>query len=69
VIRLTIDMPRWIWWLAVRCRLAIAPEVEGEVLAPFDLVQHGRPLTLLYGGHGSTDRRHRVEGLSLPGSP
>jgi hypothetical protein len=50
VIRLTIDMPRWIWWLALRFRVSIALEVEGELLAPFDLVQHGRPLTLIYRG-------------------
>jgi hypothetical protein len=50
MIRLTIDMPRWVWWLALRFRLAIALEVEGEPLVPYDLVQHGRPLTLLYSG-------------------
>jgi hypothetical protein len=50
VIRLTIDMPRWVWWLALRFRLAIALEVEGELVRPLDLVQHGRPLTLIYGG-------------------
>jgi hypothetical protein len=50
VIRLTIDMPRWVWWFALRCRLAIALEVEGHLLMPYDLVQHGRPLTLLYDG-------------------
>jgi hypothetical protein len=50
VIRLTIDMPRWVWWVALRCRLAITLEVEGELLVPYDLVQHGRPLTLLYDG-------------------
>jgi hypothetical protein len=52
VIRLTIDMPRWLWWLALRFRLAIALEVEGELLAPLDLVRHGRPLTLIYRGRG-----------------
>jgi hypothetical protein len=52
VIRLTIDMPRWVWWLALRFRLGIALELEGELLAPLDLVQHGRPLTLIYGGRG-----------------
>ena len=52
MIRLTIDMPRLVWWLALHLRLAIALEVEGEVLAPLDLVQHGRPLTLIYGGGG-----------------
>jgi hypothetical protein len=50
--RLTIDMPRWVWWLALRFRLAIALEVEGELLDPLDLVQHGRPLTLIYRGRG-----------------
>jgi hypothetical protein len=48
LIRLTIDMPRWVWWLALRFRLAIALEVDGELLAPLDLVQRGRPLTLVY---------------------
>ena len=48
MIRLTIDMPRWLWWLALRLGLAITLEVEGERLSPFDLVQHGRPLSLLY---------------------
>ncbi len=52
MIRLTIDMPRWVWWLAFRFRLAIALEVEGELLAPLDLIQHGRPLTLIYRGGG-----------------
>ena len=48
MIRLTIDMPRWLWWLALRAGLVIAVEVEGEPLRPFDLVKHGRPLSLLY---------------------
>jgi hypothetical protein len=48
VIRLTIVMPRWIWWLALRFQLAIALEVDGEPLAPVDLVGHGGPLTLIY---------------------
>jgi hypothetical protein len=52
VIRLTIDMPRWVWWLALRFRLGIALELEGQLLAPLDLVQHGRPLTLIYKGRG-----------------
>jgi hypothetical protein len=55
VIRLTIDMPHWLWWLALRFRLAIALEVEGELLAPLDLVQHGRVLTLIYRVPGSTE--------------
>jgi hypothetical protein len=48
MIRLTIVLPRWMWWLALRCRVAISLEVDGETLAPYDLVKHGRPLTLLY---------------------
>ena len=48
MIRLTIVMPRWIWWLAVRFQLAIALEEDGERLAPIDLVGHGGPLTLIY---------------------
>jgi hypothetical protein len=57
LIRLTIDMPRWVWWLALRFRLAIALEVDGELLAPLDLVQRGRPLTLIY--------RYRVPGSRI----
>ena len=74
MIRLTIDMPRWVWWLALRFRLAIALEVEGELLAPLDLVQHGRPLILIYRGcglgsvmGGSPPNRAAVG--PLPGSP
>jgi hypothetical protein len=63
VIRLTIDMPRWLWRIALRCQLAIVLEVEGEILAPSDLVQHGRPLTLLYGPPDSTSRRKARSGL------
>ncbi len=72
MIRLTIDMPRWVWWLAFRFRLAIALEVEGELLAPLDLIQHGRPLTLIYrgGGLGSVwgNPSNRAAVGALPGS-
>jgi hypothetical protein len=50
LIRLTIDMPRWVWWLALRFRLTISLEVDGQLLTPLDLVQHGRPMTLIYRG-------------------
>ncbi|MBJ7600384.1 MAG: hypothetical protein DLM67_23545 [Candidatus Nephthysia bennettiae] len=69
MIRLTIDMPRWVWWLALRFRLGIALELEGELLAPLDLVQHGRPLTLIYRGSmvGGNPASRAAVG-SLPGS-
>jgi hypothetical protein len=50
LIRLTIDMPRWVWWLALRFRLTISLEVDGQLVTPLDLVQHGRPMTLIYRG-------------------
>jgi hypothetical protein len=73
VIRLTIDMPRWVWWLALRFRLGIALELEGELLAPLDLVQHGRPLTLIYPGRGlgsavGANPASRTAVGSVPGS-
>jgi hypothetical protein len=48
VIRLTIFMPRWIWWLALRFHLGIALEVDGERVPAIDVVSHGGPLTLIY---------------------
>jgi hypothetical protein len=48
VIRLTIVMPQWLWWLVLRFRFAIALEVDGEPVLPVDLVGHGEPLTLIY---------------------
>jgi hypothetical protein len=65
LIRLTIDMPRWVWWLALRFRLTIALEVDGELLTPLDLVQHGRPMTLIYRGRGL--RSHMGETRSPSG--
>jgi hypothetical protein len=59
LIRLTIDMPRWVWWLALRFRLTISLEVDGQLLTPLDLVQHGRPMTLIYRGRALP--RHVVE--------
>ena len=50
LIRLTIDMPRWVWWLALRFRLTISLEADGQLLTPLDLVQHGRPMTIIYRG-------------------
>ena len=76
MIRLTIDMPRWVWWLALRFGLAIALEVEGQKVAPSDLLQHGRPLILVYsaGADGEKERRRsqRVPGAlqtALAGDP
>ena len=64
MIRLTIVMPHWLWWLVLRFRFAIALEVDGEPIAPVDLVGHGEPLTLIY-----RPRRRPVDTAMLPGRP
>lgn len=49
MIRLTIRMPRLVWWLTIMSRrFAIELEKDGEMLRTSSWEHHGRDLTLVF---------------------